>query len=422
MSKVLLIGNGAREHALAKQLVKSGVEIHSLMDKLNPGIKNLSKEYYIGSLTNLQLIKNIKSVDFAVIGPENPLTEGIVDTLWQKYEVPAIGPNKEGAKLEGSKVYTREIVSKAIAEANPKYFICKNKQELEQALEELDNSVAIKPETLTGGKGVKLSGSHLHSKNDIIDYCSNWIKKDGRVLVEELLKGQEFTLQAFCDGKHLEFMPLVKDYKRAFDGDLGPNTGSMGAVTCSNHGLPYLSESSLHEAKTIMIKTINYMQKHQGIVFKGILYGQFMLTDENKVKLIEYNVRFGDPEAMNVLSLLQTDFQKICYDILNGTLKSVNFKKEASICVYIVPNGYPEHPIKDGKIDIPQKLENDIYFASVYAKEGEQNTVYTTGSRAIGVLAQAKDINTAHMLAMEKIVQFKGPIAYRNDIGYDIKC
>ena len=423
MTSVLLIGNGAREHAIAKQVIKSGGTLYSIMDKLNPGIARLSKEYYISALTDISKVKTLGKIDFAIVGPEKPLSEGMVDALWEMYQIPSIGPTQKAAQLESSKIYTRKIVNVAYPKVNPEYYVCTNEQELSDALKKLDYKVAVKPDTLTGGKGVKISGTHLKNKQEVVSYAKEWIEHDGVVLIEELLVGKEFTLQAFVDGKHVQFMPLVKDYKRAYDGDKGPNTGSMGAVSCATHNLPFLNDTLLQEAKRALEKTVSYLRDSLQILFKGVLYGQFILTDDNEVKLIEYNVRFGDPEALNVLSLLQTNYLDICQNILDEKLTTSQFSKEASVCVYIVPKGYPESPLKDARIEMTENLIEDAYFASVYAKENEPKyIVYTTGSIAIGFFTKAKDINTDDLLTMEKITSIKGTVDYRKDIGYDVKC
>lgn len=423
MTSVLLIGNGAREHAIAKQIVQSGGTLYALMDKLNPGIARLSKEYYISSLTDLTIVTALKKIDFAVVGPEKPLAEGLVDVLWEQHNIPSVGPTKKGAQLEGSKIYMRGVVQEAYPKANPQFFVCKNDTELAEGLEKLNNQVAVKPDSLTGGKGVKLSGTHLKTQEEVVSYAKEWIEKDGVVLLEELLVGMEFTLQAFVDGTHVQFMPLVKDYKRAYDGDKGPNTGSMGAVTCATHNLPFLNDVLLQEAKQVLQKTVSYLRDRLQIVFKGVLYGQFILTEDNEVKLIEYNVRFGDPEALNVLSLLETNFIEICQHIIDGTLTTAKFSKEASVVVYVVPQGYPEKPLKEIPIELPMSLVDEAYYASVYAEDPEKpNVVYSTGSRAIGILSKAKDITTAHLLTMEKITTIQGQVEYRKDIGYDIHC
>ena len=423
MTNVLLIGNGAREHAIAKQVVRSGGKLFTIMDKLNPGIARLSQKYVVSSLMDLSSIATFGEIDFAIIGPEKPLSEGIVDILQEKYSIPSVGPTKQAAQLESSKIYMRSIVQQAYPKTNPTFYVCKTKDEILAGLEKLDYKVAVKPDSLTGGKGVKISGIHLTTQKETISYAEEWLKADGVVLLEEMLVGKEFTLQAFVDGEHVAFMPLVKDYKRAYDGDKGPNTGSMGAVSCASHTLPFLNDVSLQEAKKVVEKTIVYMRDSVKSVYKGVIYGQFMLTESNEVKLIEFNVRFGDPEAINVLSLLETSYIEVCTDIIAGTLSSVSFANESSVIVYVVPRGYPDNPLKDEKLELPDKLVDEVYYASVYSKESDQtNIVYTTGSRSIGVLSKAKDINEAHLLSMEKIVTIKGTVDYRKDIGYDVKC
>lgn len=420
--KVLLIGNGAREHAMAKALVAGRAKLTVLMTQLNPGIAQLSEKRYIGDLTNIALIKNLSEIDFAVIGPESPLAAGLVDVL-AKYNVPTVGPSKTAAQIEASKAFTRELLTTAKISGNPEYYICKNEKDVREAINLLEEKIAVKPDGLTGGKGVRLSGEHLGSTDEIIDYSMFWIKKEGKVILEKQLYGQEFTLQAFCDGKTLEWMPLVKDYKRAFENDKGPNTGSMGSYSCINHTLPFLNPTIIEQAKLIMKETINGLYTHYQVQYKGILYGQFMITPANKVYLIEYNVRFGDPEGINVLSLLQSNYIDLCTEILDQRLKEPEFIKKATIYIYIVPEGYPNTPISDSPIIIPENLKNEIYYASVYSKENNNpNIIYTTTSRAIGVLAHGDTIESARENALAKAQQIHGQIFYRKDIGANIRC
>ena len=420
--KVLLIGNGAREHAMAKALVAGRAKLTVLMTQLNPGIAQLSEKRYIGDLTNIALIKNLSEIDFAVIGPESPLAAGLVDVL-AKYNVPTVGPSKTAAQIEASKAFTRELLTTAKISGNPEYYICKNEKDVREAINLLEEKIAVKPDGLTGGKGVRLSGEHLGSTDEIIDYSMFWIKKEGKVILQKQLYGQEFTLQAFCDGKTLEWMPLVKDYKRAFENDKGPNTGSMGSYSCINHTLPFLNPTIIEQAKLIMKETINGLYTHYQVQYKGILYGQFMITPANKVYLIEYNVRFGDPEGINVLSLLQSNYIDLCTEILDQRLKEPEFIKKATIYIYIVPEGYPNTPISDSPIIIPENLKNEIYYASVYSKENNNpNIIYTTTSRAIGVLAHGDTIESARENALAKAQQIHGQIFYRKDIGANIRC
>ena len=197
----------------------------------------------------------------------------------------------------------------------------------------------------------------------------------------------------------------------------------MVSYSCINNTLTFLDASAIEQAKLIMKETINALSQQYQTQYKGILYGQFMVTPANKVFLIEFNVRFGDPEGINVLSLLKSNYIDICNQILNQKLKQPEFIKQATIYIYIVPEGYPNAPIKDSPISIPETLKDEIYYASVYSKENDTSPiVYTTTSRAIGVLAHGDTIESARKNAVAKAQQIHGHIFYRKDIGINIQC
>ena len=196
---------------------------------------------------------------------------------------------------------------------------------------------------------LKFLGEHLRNKSEGLDYCRHLISNSGNYVIEEKLYGEEFSLMSFSDGTNLAHMPAVQDHKRAYEDDVGPNTGGMGSYSDSNHSLPFLKNNEIAEAKNINEQVVSALLEHTGHAYKGILYGGFMATRDG-VKLIEYNARFGDPEAMNLLSLLDTDFASVCSDIVNGNLGSVNFRKEASVCKYIVPEGYGSNPSPDASL------------------------------------------------------------------------
>lgn len=249
MSKVLLIGHGAREHAIAETFKKNkDVELYSYMKSKNPGIASLSKEIMLGSYSELDKIKEFaekNNVDFAFIGPEDPLNEGVVDKL-QDAGINAIGPTKLMAKLETSKSFTRELLQKYNIEGNPKFKIFNNNNfnEIESFLNKIDG-IVVKPDGLTGGKGVKVQGDHFNTKEEALAYCKEVLKTHPSVIVEEKLDGEEFSLQCLTDGKTVIMTPPVQDHKRAYDNDKGPNTGGMGSYSCENHLLPFLKKSML---------------------------------------------------------------------------------------------------------------------------------------------------------------------------------
>ncbi len=414
MTKVLLIGSSAREHAIAMALTHSDVEIHAHMERKNPGIAKLCKEFTIGSTTVIKQFPSLFGFDYAIIGPEAPLDVGISDFITSQ-GVPCIAPSKAAALIETSKSFARIVIDQTTPKANPSFKIARSVDDLRRFEKKIGvENMVVKPNGLTGGKGVKIFGEHLNSRDELERYAIDLLIKTGVVVLEEKLEGTEFTLQAFSDGEHLEFMPLVRDYKRAYDGDAGPNTGSMGSFSTPDHGLPYVTPEDLESAKEIMNATLIGIKKKAGSVFKGILYGQFMKTDSG-IKVIEFNARFGDPEAMNVLSVLSTSMDEICQGIIDGNLGQVQFENKATVCVYIVPEGYPgPDVVKDSPLDLSVATTAELYHASVYEKDGQ---ILTTGSRAIGVLGKADTVAQAREIAYSNASRIKGKVRFRSDIA-----
>ncbi|MFX1249579.1 MAG: phosphoribosylamine--glycine ligase [Promethearchaeota archaeon] len=430
MNRFLLVGNGAREHVISEALVKfDEVRLFAFMSTINPGIKKLSKGFQIGDLgDNDQIVKYAKSIkaDFAVIGPENPLSNGIVDSL-EKAEIKCAAPNREMSKIEWSKAYTRNLMKDNKIPGYPEFHIFSHEDNLEdiernikKILKDFNNQIVIKPDYLTGGKGVKVWGDHLNSKDEIVDYVKQVLTKGTRkVIVEEKLqkpnnlKNSEFTLQALVSGNKIIPMPLVQDFKRAFNEDKGPNTGSMGSYSLSDHKLSFLSNKDYNHAINIMKKTVMNLGN-----YKGVLYGQFMLTDRG-VKLIEFNSRFGDPEAMNVLPLLLDDFSKSCEEMIDGNLKKKKWHNRATVCVYLTPMGYPTQPEANEEIAVNSDKINGsnckLYYASV--DETSDGKILTTRSRSIGILGLGESINEARDYAYNAVNSVSGKLHFRTDIG-----
>ncbi|MFA6679741.1 MAG: phosphoribosylamine--glycine ligase, partial [Candidatus Methanomethylophilaceae archaeon] len=302
--KVLTVGGGGREHAAVEALFRSGAEIYAVMKNANPGIIARSKKYKIIDEKNVKDVcafAKENDVELAYIGPEAPLSVGIVDAL-EGIGVKCAAPTKAAARIETSKTFMRELVQKYNIAGNLKFASFDNAKDAEAYLKTIDHEIVVKPVGLTGGKGVKVQGEHLHSFQDIMDYIDEIFDNDiggAGVILEERAIGEEFTQMVFCDGKTVSPMPLVQDHKRAYEGDVGPNTGGMGSYTDSNHLLPFVTANERKTAIKIIQDVIDAMTK-EGCPYRGPLYGQFMLT-VNGPKIIEFNARFGDPEAMNVL-------------------------------------------------------------------------------------------------------------------------
>ncbi len=422
--KVLSIGGGAREHAIVKALVKSDAEIYSVMKNRNPGIAKLSKEtLYIKETECEEIAKWAKSkgVDYAVIGPEAPLGEGIVDVL-EKEGIPSVGPSQKASQIEISKQYMRDLMARHNLPGMVDYRVLTSAEEARKFLEDFQKEVVVKPIGLTGGKGVKIMGEHLLTNTDVIEYCKEITDKkiggSSSFIIEEKMVGEELTLQTFSDGKDLIPMPAVQDHKRAYEGDIGPNTGGMGSYSQEDGLLPFLKRDEYNNCVDIMQNIINAMSK-EGTPYKGILYGQFILTS-NGPKVIECNARFGDPEAMNVLPLLSSDFTEICQGIINGNLasKKAEFIKKASVCKYIVPMGYGVESLVGEKVEVnEQKIEKsgaEIFYASVNQKNDQ---IYTTSSRSLAVVGIDESIFDAEKIAEAALSHVKGKVFMRHDIG-----
>ncbi|MDO9530078.1 MAG: phosphoribosylamine--glycine ligase [Syntrophales bacterium] len=424
MSNVLLVGNGAREHVIAETVFRSKhhSRLFSYMKANNPGIASLSDKVLIGDYGDLEGIKKFSKechIDFAIIGPEDPLNNGVVDFL-QEIGIPSVGPTKSLARLETSKSFTRDLLRKYNIPGNPKFEIFSSMEGIRDFLDELDEAV-IKPDGLTGGKGVWVQGDHFQTKEEALEYCRKLLAEHPSVIIDEKLEGEEFSLQCLCDGKTVVTTPPVQDHKRRFVDDKGPNTGGMGSYSSEDHSLPFMSLDDVAEGLAITQKVAEAIYKETGEYYKGVMYGGFIIT-KNGVELLEYNARFGDPEAMNTLPLLKTDFIDVCNAIIEGTLDKlhIEFEKKATVCKYVVPKGYglpedhPDAKTTSSKIEVGDVGEAKLYYASVDKRD---DGLYMTTSRAIGVVGIAEDLNKAEQIAEEAVSAIKGHVAHRPDIG-----
>lgn len=417
---LLLIGSGAREHALAKSIARSK-RPHTLVafgSSFNPGIASLSEEYEVGTITDPEAVAAFASknkVTLAIVGPEAPLESGVSDKLWD-LNIPVVGPKKKLAMLETSKKFTRQLMADNDIPGCPSFRHFGNLFGVTEFLDALGDNYVVKADGLMGGKGVKVSGDHLHSHQEAIDYCQELYDRGSAFVIEEKCVGEEFSMFSFCDGSHLKHMPPVQDHKRAYVDDKGPNTGGMGSYSDANHRLPFINQADIEAAQEINRIVVEALKKKTGEGYKGILYGGYMATG-NGVQVIEFNARFGDPEVMNLLALLETDIIDICEAIGDGTLDSikVTFKKKASVCKYTVPKGYPDQPEKNFPIDISKVSKPDQLFLG--AVDQRKDGLVATGSRTAAVVGIADTIAEAEAEAERLIRQIKGNLFHRPDIG-----
>lgn len=411
--KVLVVGGGGREHAITRALsCNSDVKLFSVMARKNPGVARLAERVLLTDETNIPDIVRFATengLDAAVIGPEAPLEAGIVDHL-EAAGIPCVGPTRAAARIETDKAFCRRLMERHGIAGCPEYRVFHDPEEAGRFIEAYDGDLAVKPIGLTGGKGVRIMGEHV----DVAGAVEYVREIGGDVVLEERLLGEEFTLQAFVDGEHLVPMPLVQDHKRAYEGDVGPNTGGMGSYSLPDHMLPFVTRADYEEALRIMEDTVAAM-RDEGTPYRGVLYGQFMNTREGP-RVIEFNARFGDPEAMNVLSLLESDFSGIVRHIVEGDLSPahVRFANQATVCKYLVPEGYPEAPAAREPLTLGDSGDALLYYANVEERDG---ALYTRTSRTLAFVGRGETLGEAEAIAEKAASSVTGRVFHRRDIG-----
>lgn len=421
--RVLVVGGGGREHAIVEALRRSGAEILAAMANQNPGIRRTAKGVLLGDVNAVDRIVGWAKeggAELAVIGPEAPLEKGIVDAL-EAAGIPTVGPTRAAAQLETNKEYTRDLMRDYGVPGLPAYWAFDSYGPFSEFVLDSDFEFVIKPLGLTGGKGVRVWGDHFSSKEGALAYGREILEKriggQTRFLVEEKLVGEEFSLQALCDGKRLVPCPLAQDHKRAYEGDRGPNTGGMGSYSDADHLLPFVTRLDYEQALDTMRRTVDAMDD-RGTPFKGVLYGGFMATKDGP-KLLEYNVRFADPESMNVLPILEDDFVDLCMRTARGGLPlRARFARKATVCKYVVPPGYGTHPKAGEQLKVDEgsirSTGAQLYYAAVDERSGH---VYTTTSRALAVVGIADDLARAEAVSEEALAFIGGSFYARRDIG-----
>lgn len=428
MKNVLLIGSGAREHAIAKALTKNGdVNLYSCIDNKNPGIIKISKEYLTSEYDYEKILAFAidKKIDFCFIGPEKHLENGLTDYL-RLNGIKVASPTKDAAMIETDKSFMRGLLADYNIDGQIKYFETNSFEKAIEFCDKLKWNIVVKPIGLSSGKGVKVWGYHLFSEEEAKEYIKQ-ILNDGlsgyhRVLIEEKLVGEEFTIQFFSDGYKAIPCPAVQDFKRAFDGDIGPNTGSMGSYTISSGLLPFLNSDEYNQSIKIGENVITALRESNKL-FKGILYGQFMKTIDG-IKIIEFNSRFGDPEAINVLEILDSNFSTICEKIINNTLQynDIKFSNRSTIVRYFTPKGYPDSPVEKSLVEINEsEIEiNDsslIYGSCDLIEDNGKIIISTTKSRTFAIVTKSKNLKDAIDISLGLIKYIKGELHFRTDIG-----
>ena len=416
--KVIMIGSGGREDALARRIKESGGTIVSIMTNDNPSIRSMSERVHFAGEDEVEKIVDIirdENPDVVYVSPDSFLETAIVDKL-EYSKIRVASPSSRAFKIESSKIYMRQLMKRYGISGNIKFEVFDSEYEAGKFLDDLSREFAIKPAGLTGGKGVKLTDAHFRNREEAKEYAFSIIRNDRKVLIEEKIEGEEFSLQAFTDGTTLVFAPVAQDYKRLLDGDEGPNTGGMGSITDRNGSLPFLKQENIEKAKDILAKFVKSLYD-DGALFRGVIYGQFMQTMKD-VKVIEINGRLADPEGINILTLFDGDICELLMSTANAELleKKFRFRKVASVVKYIVPKGYGYNPesttLKVNTENLPGDVR--IFYGSV---SGTLNEVVTTHSRALAIYAEGETIWEASEKIEANLWRITGEYEMRHDIG-----
>ncbi|MER2183236.1 MAG: phosphoribosylamine--glycine ligase [Clostridia bacterium] len=412
--KILVVGGGGREHAIIQKLKENPevTEIFALPG--NGGIAADATCVAIGAkdIDSIVAFAREKGIDYAVVAPDDPLVLGCVDAL-EAIGVPCFGPRKNAAIIEGSKVFSKDLMKK-YGIPTAAYEVFTSAEDALQYLESAPIPTVVKADGLALGKGVTVAMTREEACDAVREAMED--KKFGesgnRIVIEEYLEGPEVSVLSFTDGNVVVPMVSSMDHKRAGDGDTGPNTGGMGTIAPN----PYYTDAVAAECmEKIFLPTIRAM-KAEGREFRGCLYFGLMITKDGP-KVIEYNCRFGDPETQVVLPLLESDLLTVMWACTYGTLAEckVKFREGNACCVVLASKGYPGSYGKGYEITIPERLRQNVYVAGAVLKDGK---LETGGGRVLGVTAVAKTLPEAvkDAYTMAEQVTFENRY-YRKDIG-----
>jgi len=445
---ILVVSYGARAVAMADAFKRStnyDVELYVADKQRNPfNVKKAVKHIVIPDLNAEKICKfaeaNKDKIDFCIVGPEKPIINGVRDLVEKRTSIPVICPTKEYA-IEASKVAQRRLFQEIVPEVNPRFKIFnpkdyKSQEELKKTvytwLDELENKAVVKPDKPAAGKGVGVWGDHFTSRQQLFEhFLANF--QYGSVIIEEKVEGEESSFQAFCDGKHLVPLPETRDYKRAFDGDRGPNTGGMGSYKDVSDVLPFMSDADRAKEIVIVTKIFEKLKAADNKALRGIpFYVAFIHTSKGP-KILENNSRPGDPEIQNILPILKDDFVDVCYKILEGNLTRIELEKAATVLTYKVPPNYggyssifpnlvnkkeigkPVNLIKAYELTRKYGEKIRVYPASMELRNSE---TYALKSRAISVIGIDENIEAARQISLEGIKAIEGgALWHRTDIA-----
>lgn len=424
LDRVLVVGSWAKEQITIENIKrKNQIQVYAYLDTRNPGILKIADGYRIGSLKDIENIKDFcekKAIDLVLVTTASPLQAGLVDLL-EYNNIQTFGPRKCCARLEFDKAFARGLVHQVAPEVIPAYKVFKIAEKAIDYAKKQKWQIAVKPIGLTDGLGVKVYGNQLKTPAEVKKYIYQIFKKQisghSKVIIEEKLQGEEFTIQALVANGKLITTPAVQDFKKLLPGDRGPNTASMGSYSSNGYLLPFMQESEYHKAVEVMQKTIVALQKETGHNVYGFLYGQFMLTEQG-IKLIEYNFRPGDPEWMNILRVLKNNIAKMVFDFMHGKDIKGQFLPKFTLCKYLVPRDYPRLANQILNIQIDEEILKQNKTSLYYSCGLDDSSQLRVGDeRGVALLTDAPSLKQANEQIENALQGIDGYFYYRPDIG-----
>ena len=421
--KVVLVGGATgREHIIAKQFIKENYELSVILWANNEFIKRICNGMYmIIDLDDVNLIANkiqLINPDFVFIGQGEPIQKGLGNLL-KKDNIKFIGPTKNLAKIEGSKSYCRQLLEEIDNDLNPKYkHFYKISSKLYDYINSFKDKIVIKCDSVISGPRVRIY-ENSEQKNAILN-AENWIKDYGHIIIEEYIYGNEIAIMTFTDGQNCIHSPIFKNHKRINENDQGENTSGMGTYT-GKKCFPYITDKIRGQLEKISENVIALINKKNNDTYIGCLYGEFLIYN-NKIKVIEYNCRFGNPSSMNIISIMKISFAKFCEHLINqklNELKDIFDDDIVSLSVYVVPKNYTiDKKYVDTKVDFSQLNMNIFYCGNMNYRD---NSFYLKNSRAFAICLTSKNMKEARDLVYNELSKVKGNIYFRKDIGKDIE-
>ena len=417
--KVGIIGSGGREHALCFEIKKSSKVEQIYCIPGNAGTNDVAVNVNI-DINNFNLIKdfiNNNKIDLVIVGPEQPLVNGIVDFLTEN-NIKVFGPNKLSSRLEGSKIFTKNICKKYNIPTS-EFGIFQSIDEAVKFLNQCKFPIVVKADGLAAGKGVYICENIEQSHEAVLEIFDGKFGKADQILIEEFLEGEEMSFFIISDGKNFKKFGTAQDHKRLEEGDKGPNTGGMGAYSPSRLEREVLDDKILNKIIKPTLQALEDMKTN----FKGFLFAGLMIKDEEPY-LIEYNVRMGDPECQTILPRLKTNFFEIIENTLEGKLDKINFDwyDDKSLCIVLSSKGYPEKFKRNIKIKNLDKvsLSKDEFIFHAGTKI-ENSKILSNGGRVLNFVVKSKNFKQSRDRALDLIKKIDWENGfYRKDIGYKV--